>query len=209
MVVVLAVAGCDDYDKGGRITLTVLNGDGLPRRWLLLGAGGAGKTTLGVELSGILRIPIIHLDCHYWRPEWVAPSDDNWDAKVLELAAGDAWIMDGNYSRTLPLRLPRAEAAVLLDIPAIQCLWGVIGRCSFRRRRARPDLPVGCNDRFFPDPQFLRYVATYKRRSRPRVLSLLRNSPHVRLFHLRSRRQARVFLDDLNDIVRSGARGGD
>jgi adenylate kinase family enzyme len=178
---------------------------------LLLGAGGAGKSTLAVELGGILGLPIIHLDRHYWRPGWQEPPRHDWDRTVTELSAGDAWIMDGNYSRTLHLRLPRAEAAVLLDVPTLQCLWGVVRRGVFRNGRVRPDLPAEC-DEHAPDLQFLRYVATYRHRSRPRVLEMLRASPHVRLFHLRSRRHARAFLDELRCAASAAApaarRGG-
>lgn len=168
----------------------------LPRRWLLLGAGGAGKTTLALELGRILSLPIIHLDRHYWSPGWVPPPDTAWDAKVEDLVQQDEWIMDGNYSRTLDLRLPRAQAVILLDLPPTVCLWGIVRRGAFRRGRARKDLPEGCMEHF-PNLEFLLYVATYRWRSRPKVLRKVRNAAHVQLFHIRSRGEARLLLSNL------------
>lgn len=74
------------------------------RRWLVLGAGGAGKTRLAVELGRVLELPVIHLDRHYWGPGWVEPSHAEFDETVVRLASGLAWTIDGNYSRTLHLR---------------------------------------------------------------------------------------------------------
>lgn len=163
------------------------------QRWLVLGAGGAGKTTFARELSRLLGLPLVHLDRHFWRPGWEEPTDEEWDRQIVELSRREAWIMDGNYSRTLAPRLERAQVAILLDPPTLQCLWGVIKRSMWLRERARPDLAKGCEERF-PTPEFLRYVATYKWRSRPKVLRRVREAPHVTLHHLRSRREARAFL---------------
>lgn len=149
------------------------------------------------ELGHTLELPVIHLDREYWRPGWTEPSSHEFERTVSELAQGDEWVMDGNYSRTLHLRLPRAEAAVLLDPPTGQCIWGVVERRVLRRWRDRPDLPEGCDDHF-PDLQFLRYIATYKWRSRPKVLRSVRDAPHVRFYHLTSRRQARAFVAGLS-----------
>ena len=174
--------------------------EAIPRRWLVLGAGRAGKTRFAEELGRILGLPLIHLDQHYWHPGWIESPRDEWTRRVVELSAGEEWVMDGNYSRTLELRLAPAEAAVLLDAPTWQCIWGIYARTLLHRGRVRPDLAEGCEEQL-PDRKFLWYVATYKRRSRPKVLRRVAAAPHVRLYHLESRRQARAFLEEMQAVV--------
>ena len=108
--------------------------------------------------------------------------------------------MDGNYGGSIDQRLPRAEAAVLLDPPVWQCLWGVLKRSIRHRGETRPDLAEGCEEHL-PDWGFLRYVLTYKWRSRPKVLRKIAAEPHVKLYHLKSRRAARRFMNELRDAV--------
>jgi adenylate kinase family enzyme len=175
------------------------------RRWLVLGAGGAGKTTLALKLGRILRLPIIHLDRHFWQPGWVEPSDEAWDRNVAELSRGEAWVIDGNYSRTLGPRLERAQAAILLDPPTLQCVWGVVKRATWRRGRIRPDLAEECDEQF-PSLEFLWYVSTYKWRSRPKVLRRVKAASHVTLYHFRSRSEGRAFLAGLRSDVEGRSR---
>ena len=173
------------------------------RRWLIVGGSGGGKSTLAREMSELLGLPIVHLDPHFWSPGWVEPDRREWNRKVAQLSSEDAWIMDGNYGGSIDRRLPRAEAAVLLDPPVWQCLWGVFKRSIRHRGKTRPDLAEGCEEHL-PDWGFLRYVLTYKWRSRPKVLRKIAAQPHVKLYHLKSRRAARRFMNELRDAVNVG-----
>src|SRR5688572_30960534 len=74
------------------------------KRILVIGSGGAGKSTFARRLGKILSIEVIHLDSIYWRPGWIETPKQEWKKRVEHLIAGDSWIMDGNYSGTLQLR---------------------------------------------------------------------------------------------------------
>jgi len=176
------------------------------RRWLIVGASGAGKSRLAREMGELLALPVIHLDRHFWSSGWVEPDRQQWARQVEELSSGDAWIMDGNYGGSIALRLPRAEVAVMLDPPVWQCLWGILRRSTIYRGESRPDMAEGCEERL-PYWAFIRYVLTYKWRSRPRVLERVAAESHVRFYHLKSRRAARRFMSDLRDAVQVAAAG--
>jgi adenylate kinase family enzyme len=141
------------------------------RRILVIGSGGAGKSTLARRLGDKLTIPVIHLDRLYWRPGWVEPDRTEWAKKIEELISQECWIMDGNYSGTLAERLCACDTVVFLDLPRLTCLWRVLTRALRLHGRSRPDMAPGCAEKL--DLAFLLWVWRYPARSRGKVLSLL------------------------------------
>lgn len=141
------------------------------KRVLVIGSGGAGKSTFATRLGEILRIPVIHLDALYWQPGWVEPPREDWLRILEEAVRPDAWIMDGNYTGTLDQRLAACDTAIFLDFPPGICLWRVTRRAWRYRHRTREDMAPGCNEKL--DLEFLFWVWSYRRRSRPKVEALL------------------------------------
>ncbi len=86
-------------------------------RFVVVGTSGSGKTTTARAIAERLDIPHVELDALYHRPGWEPTPDDELVAKVGAATAGDAWVVDGNYSRTRPVTWPRAETIVWLDYP--------------------------------------------------------------------------------------------
>ena len=74
------------------------------RKILVIGSGGAGKSTFAKRLGTHLKIKVIHLDALYWKPGWVETPKAEWLKRVEELLKEGSWIMDGNYSGTLDAR---------------------------------------------------------------------------------------------------------
>lgn len=164
---------------------------GSARRILVLGPSGAGKTHLALRLAEVTGLPLVHLDAERWRPGWVALDDAEWRAAVTALAARPAWIMDGTYESTLDLRLPRADAVVVLDRPRPACLLGLARRRVLVRGRARVDAPPGQR----LDRAFLRYLWRWPGETRPVVAARLRaHGAGTAVVVLRGRREARRLL---------------
>ena len=164
------------------------------RRVLVLGSGGAGKTTVALELGRRLDLPVVHLDRYFWSPGWTPQPAEHFADDVRRLAAEERWIIDGNYRSTLAERLPRADLVVLLDLPRRVALARVVRRWAVARLRgrARPDMAPGCPERL--RWEFLRYVWRYPQR-RPELLrSVDAAGRSADLVHLRSRAEVRRFL---------------
>jgi adenylate kinase family enzyme len=144
------------------------------RRVLIIGCAGAGKSTFAAELAHKTNLPLIHLDREFWRPGWVHTPRDEWRTKIAELAARDAWIMDGNYDSSLDLRLPRADTVIWFDYPRFLCLRRVLKRIATTYGKVRPDMAPGCREQF--DFQFLLWIWNFNRRERPAVLHMIATS---------------------------------
>jgi adenylate kinase family enzyme len=75
------------------------------RRVLVIGSGGAGKSTFATRLAQLTGLPLFHLDALYWKPGWVETPKEVWSRTMGQLIAGARWVMDGNYGGTLEQRL--------------------------------------------------------------------------------------------------------
>ena len=48
------------------------------KRVLVIGSGGAGKSTLARRLGERLGLEVVHLDALYWQAGWVEPAKEAW-----------------------------------------------------------------------------------------------------------------------------------
>ncbi|MCC7052076.1 MAG: hypothetical protein IT355_02335 [Gemmatimonadaceae bacterium] len=140
-------------------------------RVLLVGPGGAGKTTLARQLGDITGLPVVHLDALYWRAGWVSTPKDEWEPIVERLCSAPTWIMDGNFGGTIDQRLAACDTVLLLDLAPWRCLWRVLTRTVRYAGRSRPDMAPDCPERF--DAAFLWWIATYRRKKLPALLARL------------------------------------
>ena len=163
------------------------------KKVIVIGPGGAGKSTVARRLGERLNIEVKHLDRFYWQPGWQEPPKEEWLEKVKELTSADTWIIDGNYGGTLETRIERCDTIVFLDLPRLLCLWRIAKRRLLYRDRSRPDMAEGCNEKL--DWSFVQWVWNYSRRSRPKVIKLLRESSATKqIVWLRSRAEIEKFL---------------
>lgn len=164
-------------------------------RILVIGCGGAGKSTLARQLGDKLNLPVVHLDKLYWKPGWVQESREEFDRKLsLELDKG-SWILDGNFNRTMPQRMAKCDTVIYLDFPRMTCLLGVMKRILTTYGKVRPDMGDGCPERF--DLEFLRWVWNYNKNNREQNYRLLNEAAHVQKIILKNRRAVKAFLKNL------------
>jgi adenylate kinase family enzyme len=132
------------------------------KRVVILGPGGAGKSTLSRHLAEHVGLPVVELDKHFWTPDLRPLPKDQWRRRVEELTRRPEWIMDGDlgpYDVVEP-RLRAADTVVLLDFPRWRCIWR-----SLRRSPERLD--------------YWRWLLTWRRRCRPGLLSVIAREAHA------------------------------
>jgi adenylate kinase family enzyme len=172
------------------------------KRILIIGSGGAGKSTFSRALAERVGLPVIHLDQHFWKSGWQPTPREEWNAVVAELTARDEWIMDGNYSGSLSMRLKRCDAVVFFVFPRWVCLWGVVKRRLSTGSRTRPDMAPGCAERL--TLEFILWIWNYPRATRPRIAAaLLAAGADIEVITVSSRDDVRQVLAAC-DSVRSG-----
>ena len=141
------------------------------KRILIIGCGGAGKSTLSRELSRTLNLPLVHLDYLFWKPGWVQSEKAEFKQILKSELKKDSWIIDGNYARTMSLRMRYADTVIFLDFNRWICIWRVLKRWLFNKGGEQA---VGCPHKV--DFDFLRYIWKYPQKSRMEVLQLMNSN---------------------------------
>ena len=123
---------------------------------VILGRGGAGKSTLAARLGAALDLPVIELDKHFWAADLTPTPKDRWADIQRRLTSGPRWVIDGDLGPydVLDVRLRAADTVIVLDFPLWRCAWRAL-------RRSRENLA------------FWRWLLSYRRRSLPTVTAAI------------------------------------
>lgn len=167
------------------------------KRVIIIGSGGAGKSTLARHLGKILQIEVIHLDKLYWLPNWVEPSKDEWQKMVADILQKDSWIIDGNFGGTMEMRLEVCDTAIFLDFPPTICLYRVLQRRLKYRNTNRPDMGEGCNEKV--DLDFLGWIWNFRKTTKPIIEKRLQKIEKAKnIIRLKSSKEVEDFLQKLS-----------
>ena len=72
----------------------------LNQRINVIGTSGCGKTTFSKQLAQKMQLPYVEIDKIFWGPGWSMPADKVFFEKLETALSADAWVLDGNYTRT-------------------------------------------------------------------------------------------------------------
>ena len=164
------------------------------KRILIIGSGGAGKSTLARRLGEKMGIEVVHLDKLFWKPGWVPTAKDEWRGIVRQALENDSWIIDGNFGGTLEMRVRACDTIIFLDLPRYICIYRILKRWALYRKKTRSDMAPGCDEKM--DLEFFIWVWSYPTRSKPeKELVLERYGDEKTIIRLRSNREIEEFLE--------------
>jgi adenylate kinase family enzyme len=118
-------------------------------RLVIVGTSGSGKTTLAKAVSAATGVSRVELDAVNWQAGWrdIATHDpDEFVRRVAEAAAGEAWVVDGNYTKARAVLWPRATAFIWIDYERPVVMRRVIWR-SFNRAVSGEELWPGTGNK--------------------------------------------------------------
>ncbi len=160
------------------------------KKILVIGSPGSGKSTFSRRLREITGLPLFYLDLLWHKPDKTTYSREEFDRKLGELLEREAWILDGNYARTLSLRLAACDTVFWLDYPPEVCLEGI----RERRGKPREDMPwIEMEE----DEEFMEYVRSFPAVRRQEIRRLLEEHPEKKIVVFHSRGESKEFLSSL------------
>ena len=162
-------------------------------RILIIGCSGSGKSRLARKLGQKLGLPVIHLDQLWWTENWQNVTVEEFDSRLAMALNMDRWIIDGNYSRTMGVRLSQCDTVIYLDFSSWACLLGMCQRLLSSRGKTRPDMSAGCPERF--SWEFVKWIWDFNKNNRVRNYTYLAQAKHAQSVVLKNRREVKAFLD--------------
>lgn len=157
----------------------------------VIGCAGSGKTTLSTKLASKLSIPLYTIDSLYYGSNWQKLSQEELKAKLIDIMKGDSWIIDGQYTKLIPLRLQYVDTVIFFDIPKRIAIGRVFRR--YINQKLGKESVVGNNNVHFPWHQ-LKLISNYPRKE---VYEMLNNAKDKNIIIFKKPKDVELFLQNL------------
>ena len=158
------------------------------KKVIVIGCPGSGKSTFSLRLHERSGIPLYHLDMMYWNADKTTVSKEVFLSRLEEVLCTESWIIDGNYSSTLEMRISECDTVIFLDYPLEVCLSGILER----RGKPRSDMPWVETEE---DLEFMDFIRSFNESQRPVILELFRSHADKNIIVFKSRDEASRYFE--------------
>ena len=159
------------------------------KRIMIIGSPGSGKSTFARRLRDKSGLPLFYLDMIKHKPDKTEIPREEFNIKLAEILKLPEWIIDGNYQRTLEVRMQEADAIILFDLPTAICLEGVKARIGTKRE----DLPWVETEETL-EGGFRQWIVNFAEKQLTEIYSLLKKYSDKEIVIFKSREEADVFI---------------
>lgn len=136
------------------------------KKVIVIGCPGSGKTTFAEKLQENTGLPIYYLDAIWHKPDKTHIPRDEFDERIKEIFETSEWIIDGNYGRTIEMRMKECDTVFLFDLPTEVCIQGATERIG----NGRYDLPWLETEL---DPEFESFIKEFPETTLPKIYALI------------------------------------
>ena len=158
------------------------------KKIIVIGCPGSGKSTFSRALCDKTGLPLYYLDMLWHKPDKTNVTREEFDTKLAEVLNKDKWIIDGNYNRTLEMRMQKCDTVFLLDFPTEVCLSGVESRIG----KKREEMPW-VEEEF--DPEFKEWILNFPNDKLPYIYELLDKYNDKNIVVFKSREEMNSYLN--------------
>ena len=162
---------------------------------LVIGCPGSGKSTFARRLRDIMGLPLFYLDMLKHKPDKTTVSGQEFDEKLKVILDNEKWIIDGNYQRTMAVRLKYCDTVFWLDYSTQLCLESIKSRIG----KSREDMPWIETEL---DEEFFEYVRNFNITQRDGITELLDKFKEKNIIIFHSREESEIFLNDLKENMK-------
>jgi adenylate kinase family enzyme len=172
----------------------------------VVGTSGSGKSVFARRIAELLDLPYYEMDALFWKPGWQQAADEELFSKVEEVCAQPRWVLDGNYTRTLPIKWKRVQVVVWLDPPFLPTVLRVTAR-TIRRALTREELWPGTGNReslaeaFFSKRSIIWWAISTHAKNRRKYEALMAAPEYSHITFLRLRSSPLLSEDQARELL--------
>ncbi len=162
------------------------------KKVIVIGCPGSGKTTFAEKLNKCTGLPLYYLDAIWHKPDKTHIPREEFVERITEIFSESEWIIDGNYKRTIEMRLKQCDTVFLFDLPTEVCLRGATERIG----KDRYDLPWIETEL---DPEFKTFIEEFPEKTLPYIYELIdKYEAEKQVVIFKSRIEADEYINNIN-----------
>lgn len=150
---------------------------------MIFGRPGGGKSTFALTLSKSLKLPLHHLDKHFYISNWVERDYQEFLEIQKLIVAISSWIIDGNSTKSLEIRFAKADLVLYFNYPRWLCYWRIFKRLFYKNSELN-DRADGCYELI--TWSLLRYMWSFEVRVADRIRMLREKYPKTTFIEIKS-----------------------
>lgn len=174
------------------------------KRINVVGSSGSGKSTFSRQLAEVLACPYLEMDAMFWKANWQESSDEEFYAKLENALNHEAWVLDGNYNRSIPIKWAKVDTVIWIDYSLSRTIYQAIKRALYRSI-TKQELWANTGNvetvrkSFFSKDSMILWTLTNYQKIRSRYLNVFADPQyqHINFIRISSPKMAKAYLKNI------------